>query len=201
MKKAFLIFILVIGFFVLIAINNEEVDFSSGIIENISYSVVDYETDYVQLVINDESVVLIELYSSLAPITVENFKSLVLEGYYDGLLFHRVIESFMIQGGDGESTDSIVGEFIDNGYENDISHVTGTISMARTSDYDSASSQFFICLNDTGCAHLDGSYAAFGGVIAGMDSVLEVSLTSTDTSDYPLVDQVITSIKFVEIEE
>lgn len=187
----------------LIVIPNEgeTIAFPYGEIENISYTVVYEETNYVQLVINNEDIVLIELYESLAPITVDNFKSLVLSGYYDGLTFHRVIEDFMIQGGDGESTDYIVGEFSLNGYDNEINHVTGTISMARSSDYDSASSQFFICLNDTGCAHLDGSYAAFGGVIAGMDSVTNVSLISTDSSDEPLEEQIITTIRFIETEE
>lgn len=201
MKKGFIVFIFIIALLLFISLSGEEKDYSFGTIDGVSYEVVDYETDYIQLLINDSEVVIIELYSSLAPITVENFKSLVKSGYYDGLLFHRIIEDFMIQGGDGEDASTIIGEFSDNGYTNDIEHLTGTISMARSSDYDSASSQFFICLNDTGCAHLDGSYAAFGSVIAGMDSVINISLVSTDSSDYPTSDQVITSIKFVEIKE
>ena len=110
-----------------------------------------------------------------APVTVENFKKLVSEGFYDGLTFHRVIDGFMIQGGDplgngtGGSDESIKGEFLANGVENDISHKRGTISMARSNDPDSARSQFFIMHEDN--TNLDGLYAAFGTVTDGMDTV------------------------------
>lgn len=180
--------------------NSEILSFPSGVSDDISYNVVYEQTNYVQLVINDSDVVLIELYEDDAPITVANFKSLVEIGYYDGLTFHRIIEEFMVQGGIGDDVDSIVGEFSSNGYDNDIKHVTGTISMARNSDYNSASSQFFICLNDTGCNHLDSSYAAFGNVIAGMDNILKLGLVDTDSSDEPIDEQIITSIRFIEMD-
>ena len=120
---------------------------------------------------------VIELYPEYAPQTVENFLSLVNEGFYDGLIFHRVVEGFMAQGGDptgtgtGGSKKTIKGEFAANGFsQNTLSHTRGVVSMARSAQNDSASSQFFICYTD-GCAALDGSYAAFGKVIEGMDVV------------------------------
>ena len=119
----------------------------------------------------------IELYPEVAPITVANFEKLVNNGFYDGLTFHRVVEGFMAQGGDpkgtgtGGSKKTIKGEFAANGFaQNTLSHTRGVISMARSAQNDSASSQFFICYSD-GCAALDGSYAAFGKVIEGMDVV------------------------------
>lgn len=121
------------------------------------------------------------LYKDKAPITCENFEKLVEEGFYDGLTFHRVIEDFIMQGGDpnGDGTggldDKIKGEFSDNGVENDLSHTTGTLSMARSAaDPDSASAQFFICLTDKDVA-MDGKYAAFGRITDGLDKVLEIS--------------------------
>ena len=116
-----------------------------------------------------------ELYPEVAPNTVNNFVSLVKKGYYDGLIFHRVINGFMIQGGDplgngtGGADENIKGEFAQNGVENSISHVRGTISMARSQEYDSASSQFFIVQSDS--TYLDGQYAGFGTVTEGMEIV------------------------------
>ena len=113
----------------------------------------------------------IELYPDKAPITAANFEKLAREGFYDGLIFHRVIKGFMIQGGDPEGTgmggskESIKGEFRANGFDNPIKHERGVISMARTQDPDSASSQFFIVHSDS--PHLDGQYAAFGRVVEG----------------------------------
>lgn len=123
---------------------------------------------------------IVELYPEYAPKTVENFLKLVESGYYNGLTFHRVVEDFMAQGGEGENADRIVGEFSINGFEqNTLSHTRGVISMARTSDnYNSASSQFFICYSDA--TFLDGQYAAFGKVVEGMevvDAFLEVERT------------------------
>lgn len=124
---------------------------------------------------------IITLYPDIAPITCENFEKLVEEGFYDGLTFHRVVENFMAQGGDpsgngtGGSSETIKGEFSQNGVENNLSHTRGVVSMARSNDPDSASSQFFICYTD--CSFLDGQYAAFGEVTEGMevvDSFLEV---------------------------
>ncbi len=123
---------------------------------------------------------IIELYPEYAPKTVENFLKLVESGYYNGLTFHRVVEDFMAQGGEGDKTDRIIGEFSINGFEqNTLSHTRGVVSMARTSNnYNSASSQFFICYIDA--TFLDGQYAAFGKVIEGMevvDAFLEVERT------------------------
>ena len=129
---------------------------------------------------------VVELYPEYAPATVENFLSLVKDGFYDGLTFHRVVEGFMAQIGDptgtgsGGSKKKIKGEFASNGFaQNTLSHTRGVISMARTNDPNSASSQFFICYSD-GCAALDGSYAAFGKVVEGMevvDSFCEIEMT------------------------
>ena len=117
----------------------------------------------------------LELNATIAPVTVANFAQLAEEKFYDGLTFHRIVKGFVIQGGDptgtgrGGSSKSIVGEFEANGHANTISHTRGTISMARSQDYDSASSQFFICVADA--PNLDGSYAAFGHVTSGMEVV------------------------------
>lgn len=144
----------------------------------------------------------LELYPEKAPITVENFTKLVKDGFYDGLIFHRVISGFMIQGGDpkgtgtGGSDNKIKGEFSANGVPNDIQHVRGVISMARSRDMNSASSQFFIVQWDA--PHLDGQYAAFGRVVDGMDAVDEIAETPTDYNDRPLEDVV---MKRVYIEE
>lgn len=134
----------------------------------------------------------LELYPEKAPITVENFLKLVGEGFYDGLIFHRVIKGFMIQGGDPEGTgmggskDKIKGEFRANGVPNDIRHVRGVISMARSKMPDSASSQFFIVHEDA--PHLDGQYAAFGRVVEGMETVDEIAEVKTDYNDRPISD-------------
>ena len=130
---------------------------------------------YVKMTVAEYGDIILKLDSKEAPKTVENFVKLVNEGFYNGLTFHRVIEGFMIQGGDpkadgtGGSSQKIVGEFSANGYKNTIKHKRGVISMARSNAYNSASSQFFI-MHDT-ATHLDGNYAAFGWVISGMDVV------------------------------
>lgn len=140
----------------------------------------------------------IELYPNVARNTVNNFISLVQDGFYDGLTFHRVIPDFMIQGGDPEGIGiggpgySIVGEFENNGYENDLKHERGVISMARSNDPNSAGSQFFIMVADS--PHLDGDYAAFGKVVKGMEVVDEIVGTETNSHDQPLEDQVIESM-------
>lgn len=134
-----------------------------------------------------------ELYPDVAPNTVNNFISLVKEGYYDGIIFHRVIRGFMIQGGDPQGTGvggpgySIKGEFSGNGFRNDLEHTPGVLSMARTMMPDSAGSQFFI-MHETS-PHLDGQYAAFGKVIEGMDVVDRIAEVPTDYMDRPLEDQ------------
>ena len=134
----------------------------------------------------------IELYPEHAPKTCANFEMLVKKGFYDGLIFHRVIPGFMIQGGDplgngmGGADDNIVGEFKLNGYKNDLKHTRGVISMARAYDPNSASSQFFIMHADA--PHLDGQYAAFGKVVSGMEVVDEIAAVPTDMRDRPRFD-------------
>ena len=131
----------------------------------------------------------LELYPEVAPITVKNFEKLVSEGFYDGLIFHRVIPGFMIQGGDplgngmGGADENIKGEFRANGVKNDLKHTRGVISMARAFDPNSASSQFFIMHADA--PHLDGQYAAFGKVVSGMEAVDEIASIPTDYNDRP----------------
>ena len=147
----------------------------------------------VTIVMNDGDVMKLELYPEVAENTVNNFISLVNKGFYDGLTFHRIISGFMIQGGDpdGNGTGgpgySIPGEFSLNGYDNSLSHDPGVISMARSQHPDSAGSQFFIMHKKA--SHLDGSYAAFGKIIEGMDVVDEIAETDTDFRDRPINDQ------------
>lgn len=130
---------------------------------------------HAEIEVESYGTILLELDANIAPITVENFCTLAEDGFYDGLTFHRIIDGFMIQGGDpngdgsGGAESTITGEFSDNGIENSISHVRGTVSMARSDDPDSASSQFFIVQSDS--TFLDGQYAAFGRVTDGMDVV------------------------------
>ena len=143
----------------------------------------------VQIEMEDGGIIKIELDPANAPITCANFEKLVGEGFYDGLIFHRVIAGFMIQGGDPQGTgmggakENIKGEFRANGVENPISHKRGVISMARAQNYNSASSQFFICHADS--AFLDGQYAAFGKVVEGMDVVDRIASVKTDMRDRP----------------
>ena len=134
-----------------------------------------------------------ELYPEIAPNTVRNFISLVNKGFYDGLIFHRVIRGFMIQGGCPDGTGmggpgySIKGEFAQNGFENDLAHDPGVLSMARAMHPDSAGSQFFTIHEKS--PHLDGAYAAFGKIIEGMDVVNKIAEAATDFRDRPLEDQ------------
>lgn len=135
----------------------------------------------------------IELYPEIAPQTVENFVSLVSKGFFDGLIFHRVIPSFMIQGGDPDGTGmggpgySIKGEFTANGFKNELKHHRGVISMARSGDPNSAGSQFFIMVADS--PHLDGQYASFGRVIEGIEEADRIVSVKTDFRDKPLEPQ------------
>jgi peptidyl-prolyl cis-trans isomerase B (cyclophilin B) len=141
----------------------------------------------------------LELFPATAPITVENFLKLVDSKFYDGLIFHRVIEGFMIQGGDpdgtgmGGSKDTIKGEFASNGVKNYLAHDRGVISMARTMAPNSASSQFFICHQEA--SHLNGAYASFGVLIDGFDTLDEIATTKTNFEDRPLSEQKISSIR------
>ena len=139
-----------------------------------------------------------ELYPEIAENTVRNFINLIEEGFYDGLIFHRVIKGFMIQGGDPEGTGmggpgySIKGEFSSNGFENNLNHEAGVLSMARSMMPDSAGSQFFIMHKDS--PHLDGAYAAFGRVIEGMDVVDKIAEVKTDFRDKPKEDQIMKKV-------
>lgn len=139
-----------------------------------------------------------ELYPEIAPVSVNNFISLINKNFYDGLIFHRVIRGFMIQGGDPEGTGmggpgyGIKGEFAENGFENNLKHSAGVLSMARSMMPDSAGSQFFIMHKDA--PHLDGAYAAFGKVTEGMEAVDKIAETATDYSDRPLEDQIMKSV-------
>lgn len=143
-------------------------------------------------------VIKAELYPDIAPVSVNNFISLIQKNFYDGLIFHRVIKGFMIQGGDPEGSGmggpgySIRGEFSQNGYPNDLKHTAGVLSMARSMHPNSAGSQFFIMHADS--PHLDGAYAAFGKVIEGLENVNKIAETATDYSDRPLEDQVMKTV-------
>lgn len=152
----------------------------------------------ITITMEDGSVIQAELYPEIAPNTVKNFISLVKKGYYDGLIFHRVIEGFMIQGGCPEGSGmggpgySIKGEFSQNGFENNLKHGPGVLSMARSMMPNSAGSQFFIMHKNS--PHLDGAYAAFGAVTNGMGVVNTIAQTRTDYNDRPLKEQKIKSI-------
>jgi len=151
------------------------------------------ENPIVTIEMENGDLIKAELYPEIAPNTVKNFISLIQKGFYDGLIFHRVIPGFMIQGGDPQGTGiggpgyCIKGEFASNGFPNDLKHTRGVLSMARTPVYDSAGSQFFIMVANA--PHLDGEYAAFGKVFEGMDKVDKIVNTKTDFQDRPLVEQ------------
>ncbi len=155
----------------------------------------------VQIEMSDGSIIKIELNPEAAPITCANFEKLVSEGFYDGLIFHRVIAGFMIQGGDptgtgmGGSDENIKGEFAVNGIKNPISHKRGVISMARSQRYNSASSQFFICHADA--TFLDGQYAAFGHVVEGMEVVDRIANVATDGMDRPRIDMTMEKVTLI----
>ena len=152
----------------------------------------------ITITMENGDVIKAELYPEVAPNTVNNFISLVRKGFYDGLIFHRVINGFMIQGGcpQGRGTGgpgySIKGEFSYNGFKNDLKHTEGVLSMARAMHPDSAGSQFFIMHKNS--PHLDGQYAAFGKVIEGMDVVNKIAVTETDYSDRPMKEQKMKSV-------
>lgn len=159
------------------------------------------ENKKVRIEMENNKTITLEIYPDIAPITSENFLSLVEKGFYNGLIFHRVISGFMIQGGDpdgtgmGGSDKNIKGEFASNGFNNTLSHTRGIISMARAQNPDSASSQFFIMHSDG--KFLDGNYAAFGKVIDGIDEVDQIASVKTDMNDKPIREQKIKSIKIV----
>lgn len=155
----------------------------------------------IEIEMKDGGIIKAELYPETAPITVENFVKLINENFFDGLVFHRIISGFMIQGGGFDvkgvqkKADSIKGEFEMNGVKNDLKHTRGVLSMARTMFPNSASSQFFIMHQDA--PHLDGQYAAFGKVTDGMDVVDRIAGVKTYPNDQPMVPQVIKTIRLV----
>lgn len=163
---------------------------------------------HAEIVVQDYGTILVELDGNAAPVTVANFMKLANADFYDGLTFHRIMKGFMIQGGDphkngtGGSDEKIVGEFAANGYENNISHLRGTISMARAKAYDSASSQFFIVHDDSAVRSLDGLYAAFGRVTQGMEVVDAIceQVKPVDNNGTVTVDRqpIITSITILD---
>ena len=181
-------------------------DIKTGVVDGYKFTQVEEETDRVKIQMANGDIMLVVLSNKDTPITIKNFKKLVSNKFYDGLIFHRVIEDFMIQGGDptgtgfgDDTTPTIKGEFTINGVDNDLSHTRGVISMARANDPDSASSQFFIVHKDT--TYLDGSYASFGKVFAGLDVVDKIASVDTDYNDRPTTEQKIHSIRFVTVEK
>ena len=177
-----------------------------GIVDGYKFTVTDEVTDRVRIQMNNGDIMLIVLSNSQTPITIENFKNHVQKGTYNGVIFHRVIEDFMIQGGDPTGTGygdnsipTIKGEFTSNGVANDMKHVRGVISMARSNNPNSASTQFFIVHKDS--SHLDGDYAAFGKVFAGFDTLDKIATVKTDDNNRPLTEQKIKSIKFITVEK
>jgi len=147
----------------------------------------------ITITMENGGIITAELYPDIAPVTVENFVNLAKQNFYDGLIFHRIIPNFMIQGGDPDGTGmggpghNIKGEFTSNGFENNLKHERGVLSMARSSNPNSAGSQFFIMVKDS--AHLDGQYASFGKVTSGMKVVDAIVNTERDFRDFPLVEQ------------
>ena len=178
-------------------------DTSEGTLDKISYKETEEVTNFIKIDTN-QGIMLLELYPDVAPITVANFQKLVSERFYDNLTFHRVSPGFVIQGGDptgtgfGGSDETITGEFAANSIPNSLSHKKGVISMARSEDNDSASSQFFICSADA--TLLDGKYAAFGELIAG-EATLDKIATTKVNNETPVQTQKIKSIRFVKIEK
>ncbi len=185
MKKAVLLFLTALLVFSLVSCGNSA---TKG-------------ANYVRFEMENGDVFYVELYPAVAPETVENFKKLVSEGFYDGLTFHRVETDILIQGGDpkgngtGRSDKRIKGEFASNGFNNSLKHTAGVISMARTSDPNSATCQFFICIDDL--PTLDGDYAAFGKVVSGMEAVRTIGSCPVN-GNKPIVKQVIKSVTLVD---
>lgn len=210
LKKGLLICIIVlllIGIFILLKVtksNYKTYEYKIGNTKKIlEYKVVNEETNYVKID-TDKGLIFVKLYPDVAPITVNNFKKLVNSNFYTNMIFHRVINNFMIQTGGftmsgyKNTNETIKGEFLNNGVTNNLSHTRGVVSMARTdASMDSASSQFFIVQKNS--TYLDGNYAAFGKVIAGMDVVDSIAIVKTDENDKPISNVKLNSITFVSI--
>lgn len=156
----------------------------------------------VEIIMESGDVMRGELYPEIAPVTVENFEKLANEEFYDGLIFHRVIPGFMIQGGDPNGTGTggpgytIKGEFTSNGFTNDLKHEKGVMSMARTMMPDTAGSQFFIMADSA--PHLDGEYAAFGKITEGLEAIEKIISVKRDYQDKPIENQVMRSVRVIE---
>lgn len=205
MKRKILLVIVLLLFVSSCGKKEEVVDLSSGTIGDTTYKETEEVTNYIKIELESNKVILAELYPDIAPVTVENFKKLVKDKFYDGIIFHRVINNFMIQTGDptgtgsGGSEETIKGEFRRNGITNNLKHERGVLSMARGNDMDSASSQFFIVQKTY--PSLDGSYAAFGRVLEGLDVVDKIAKVETDSKDKPKEEIKMRSIRFIEIEK
>lgn len=191
---------------------NDDGTIKEGTLEGYTFTETDSETDRIKIEMTDGRIILAVLSNKDTSITIANFKKLVSEKYYDGLIFHRVIKDFMIQTGDptgtgmGGSEETIKGEFSQNGVENNLSHTKGVLSMARrggnpetAETMNSASSQFFIVQADS--TYLDGQYASFGRVFAGLDAVDDIAAVETDSNDKPITEQKIKTIRFIEIKQ
>ena len=200
MKKIMAVTLLVMMIFLVSGCKKEEKYITSGKLDGIEFKEVNEVTNFVKIEMASDDLILLELYPNIAPKTVANFQKLVSEKFYDGVIFHRVIKDFVIQAGinNNKEAESIEGEFAFNGHANTLLHKRGVISMARVSGKpNSASSQFFIMHQDK--ASLDGDYAAFGKVIAGMDTVDKIANINTDSNDKPVIDQKIKTIRFISI--
>lgn len=203
LRKKSLVSVLILAMVValLAACGNEKSSEDEDQSSNVDYASQVTENPIVTITMENDEKIIVELEPKLAPNTVANFIALVKDGFYDGLIFHRVIPGFMVQGGDPDGTGmggpdySIKGEFSSNGFENTLAHERGVLSMARSKDPDSAGSQFFIMVEEA--THLDGDYAAFGKVIEGMDVVDKVVAVERDGSDKPLEEQ---KMKMVEVD-
>lgn len=209
-----LIGIIVVIIIIMLCTNNKEnlnYELNDGIytIENAKYEETEEKTNLVKIDVKDYGIMIAELYPNIAPITVDNFQTLISEKFYDGLIFHRVINNFMIQTGDplgngtGGSSKNIKGEFSENGVKNDLSHERGVLSMARRGAVveddeirNSASSQFFIV--HTTYPSLDGKYASFGKLLHGYDVLDKIAVVNTDENDKPLKEVKMNSIRFVK---
>ncbi|MBQ0140517.1 MAG: peptidylprolyl isomerase [Kurthia sp.] len=203
LRKKSLVSVLILAMVValLAACGNEKSSEDEDQSSNVDYASQVTENPIVTITMENDEKIIVELEPKVAPNTVANFIALVKDGFYDGLIFHRVIPGFMVQGGDPDGTGmggpdySIKGEFSSNGFENTLAHERGVLSMARSKDPDSAGSQFFIMVEEA--THLDGDYAAFGKVIEGMDVVDKVVAVERDGSDKPLEEQ---KMKTVEVD-
>lgn len=201
MKKTILLFVTAMAMLMIVACGDDKTTESKEQTDNTNYANDVTENPIVTITMENDKKIVIELKPKTAPNTVANFISLVEDGFYDGLIFHRVIPGFMVQGGDPDGTGmggpdySINGEFSSNDFENTLTHERGVLSMARTQDPNSAGSQFFIMTESA--THLDGDYAAFGQVIEGMDVIDEIVAVERDGSDKPLQDQ---KMKKVEVD-